>query len=208
MGRVLGALLLLAVLPVVPAVAAHAATHQRQAVELCVLVPRVEPVDEGEAFGEVPTAKPTLLVVEPLQQVRIESPSGQLLWSRRFAVDQPLTAPLPWPLPALRSSEEVVLRLQPVGALDDAFAHVHLRAAPAARMAATASLIAALGPAPEAWMAAINRALEASDVPLAWSLLYASQAPASQALDNLRRELLRRGCGDSERPDASGAGPH
>ena len=207
MGRVLGALLLLAVLPVLSGAAAHAAVQQGQAVELCVLVPRVEPIDEGQAFGEVPTTHPTLLVVEPLQQVRIEAASGQLLWSRRFAADQPLTGPLLWPLSGLRSSDEVVLRLQPVGAPDDAYAQVQLRAAPAARMAATAALIAALGPAPEAWMAAINRALEAADVPLAWSVLFAPQAPASQALDELRHELLRRGCGDNERPDASGAGP-
>ena len=163
--------------------------------ELCVLVPRVDGLDEGEAFGEVPTATPALLVVEPLQQVRIENKSGQTLWSRRAAPGHALPAPLPWPLPPLRSDQPVLLRLQPLGAASDAFAHVHLRTGTAQQLAATTALIAALGSNPEAWMEAINRALQSGDVPLAWALLYAPQAPSAEPLSALRLEILRRGCG-------------
>jgi len=64
----------------------RAATRQGEPVQVCVLSPRVEPVDEGDAFGEVPVAAPTLLVVEPLQLVRLESLDGRLLWHRRAPV--------------------------------------------------------------------------------------------------------------------------
>lgn len=176
----------------------QARARQPVAVEVCVLVPRVESVDEGEAVGELPTASPVLLVVEPLRQVRIESAAGRLLWSRRAPAGAALERPLAWPLAPLKPDQEVVLRLQPVGAADDAYAHVRLRAGDAARLRATAALISTLGRSGDAWLAALHTALAAGDVPLAWTLLYAPQAPASDALQELRRELLRRGCGDAE----------
>ncbi|MEB3172455.1 MAG: hypothetical protein VKL97_01175 [Cyanobacteriota bacterium] len=166
-----------------------------EAVEVCVLVPRVEPLDEGDAFGDVPTATPALVVVEPLHQVRIEEPSGQLLWQRSAAGVDPLPMPLAWPLPPLQPDEEILLRLQPVGAAADAYAHVRLRASGAARLKATAELIASLASDQQAWLAALRTALTAGDVPLAWSLLYAPQAPATGPLLELRQELVRRGCG-------------
>jgi hypothetical protein len=177
------------------ATAAAAGSGASPPPELCVLVPRVDALDEGEAFGEVPTATPALLVVEPLQQVRIETTAGQTLWSRRAAPGDALPAPLPWPLPPLRSDQQVLLRLQPLGAASDAFAHVHLRTGHADQLAATTALITALGANPEAWIAAIHRALQSGDVPLAWALLYAPQAPSSEPLTALRQEVLRRGCG-------------
>jgi len=89
----------------------------------------------------------------------------------------------------------VLLRLQPLGAADDAFAHVRLQAAGPAAMAATTALMLTLGGRVEAWMAAINRALEAGDVSLAWALLYSPQAPASAVLQDLRQQVWHRGCG-------------
>jgi len=176
--------------------AAAIADPAASAVEVCVVAPRVEPIDEGEAIGVVPIASPTLVVVEPLQHLRIETDGGRLLWSRRAAPGQVLPSLLRWPLPPLQPDQQVVLRLQPIGAGVDAFAHVRLRAADAPRLAATADLIRRLGSRPQPWMAAINAALVDADVPLAWSLLYAPQAPAAASIEALRRELLRRGCGD------------
>ena len=185
---------------------ARAATRQGAPVVLCVLSPRVEPIDEADASGEVPTAFPTLLVVEPLQQVRVETAQGRLLWSRQAAAGRPLALPLFWPLPPLQPGQSVLLRLQPLGAAADAFAHVRLRAAGPARMASTASLMRTLGQRVDAWMAAINRALNSGDVPLAWALLYARQAPVAEPLQVLRRQVLQRGCGDGP-PTSKGPTP-
>lgn len=193
-----GAVLLALFLAVWAPLSSLARSRQGEAVEVCVLVPRVEALDEGEAVGELPTATPVLLVVEPLRQVRIETANGRLLWNRLAPAGAALERPLPWPLPPLEPEQEVVLRLQPLGAADDAYAHVRLRAAPAARLTATAVLIAQLGRSGDAWLAALRTALAAGDVPLAWTLLYAPQAPATEALLDLRRELLRRGCGDGD----------
>jgi len=174
--------------------------------ELCVLAPRVEAVDEGDAAGEVPTASPTLLVVEPLQQLNIEAADGRLLWSRRVGSDGSLPSPMPWPLPPLRSGQEVLLRLQPLGAAADAFAHVRLRAASAPRLAATAALIDSLGSAAEAWMLAFNNALQLGDVPLAWTLLFAPQVPVGSPLEAVRSMVVQRGCGDGP-PHAKSPAP-
>lgn len=164
-------------------------------VVVCVLAPRVEAVDEGDAVGALLSAKPLLVVVEPLQEVRIER-AGRLLWRGRAGPGQSIRAPLPWPLAPIQPGEQLLLRLQPVGASAESFAHVQLRGASAARMASTAALIERLGPGPQAWLAAVETALQDGDVALAWALLFAPQAPQAGELDSLRAEVLRRGCGE------------
>ena len=47
-----------------------------------------------------------------------------------------------------------------------------------------------------AWLAAIEKALEAGDVSLAWALLFEPQLPDAGDLAALRNEVVRRGCGD------------
>ncbi|MEX0588180.1 MAG: hypothetical protein WD136_02890, partial [Cyanobium sp.] len=62
--------------------------------------------------------------------------------------------------------------------------------------ASTEALIRSLGQRPLAWLAAIEAALEADDVALAWALLFAPQLPEAPDLTELRAEVVRRGCGD------------
>ena len=68
--------------------------------------------------------------------------------------------------------------------------------ADAERMARTAALIHALGQRPPAWLAAIETALEAGDVSLAWALLFEPQLPDAADLVALRNEVVSRGCGN------------
>ena len=65
------------------ALAAPGAALQRPVdpVAVCVVSPRVEAVEEGDAAGVVPTPSPQLVVVEPLLELRIER-RGRLVWRR------------------------------------------------------------------------------------------------------------------------------
>lgn len=164
-------------------------------VAVCVVAPRVEPVAEGDAVGFVPTPTPQLVVVEPLLELRIER-QGRLVWRQSAAAGQALRMPLAWPLEPIGPGEVLLLRLRPEQAAEGAFAHVQLVGASAERMASTAALIRSLGQRPLAWLAAIEAALEAEDVPLAWTLLFAPQLPDAPDLTALRAEVVRRGCGD------------
>lgn len=164
------------------------------AVAVCVVAPRVEAVDEGDARGEVPVGAPDLVVIEPLSEVRIERP-GQASWSRRAAPGQVLTSPLAWPVAPIAPGEAVLVRLRPQQAPEATFAHIELIGAQADRMRATTELIASLGQRPDAWLAAIEAALVADDVPLAWALLFHPRLPSDPTLAALRQEVIRRGCG-------------
>jgi hypothetical protein len=164
-------------------------------VAVCVVSPRVEAVEEGDAAGVVPTPSPQLVVVEPLLELRIER-RGRPVWRQLAAAGEALPVPLAWPLEPITPGEVVLLRLRPEQAPEGAFAHVHLVGASAERMASTAALIRSLGQNPLAWLAAIEAALEAEDVPLAWTLLFAPQLPDAADLTALRAEVVRRGCGD------------
>ena len=162
---------------------------------VCVVSPRVEALSQGDARGEVPLPLPQLVVIEPLQEIRIER-RGRLVWRREARGGQWLQGPLAWPVAAIAPGEEVLLRLRPRLAPAGAFAHVELIGAQADRMQAAETLVAGLAAQPAAWGAAIEAALVAEDVPLAWALLFHPRIPTDPELDSLRQEVIQRGCGD------------
>ena len=174
---------------------AQALDRPADPVAVCVVAPRVEPVAEGDALGLVPTPRPLLVVIEPLLELQIER-QGRLIWRQLAPVGEPFRAPLAWPLTPIAPGEVVVLLLRPQQAAEGSFAHVHFVGADAERMASTAALIRSLGQHPPAWLAAIETALEAGDVSLAWALLFEPQLPDAAELTSLRAEVVRRGCGD------------
>lgn len=179
-------------LPLLPARAAI--TPHALPVAVCVISPRVEPVEAVDGFGVVPTPRPRLVVLEPLLELRILR-AGQPVWQRSGSATRPILTPLDWPTTPIAPGEFVLLQLRPRGAEAGAFAHVQLAGGSAQRMQATDALLARLGQNAEAWLEAFDRALEFGDVPLAWTLLFHPKAPRSAELDGLRTEVLRRGCG-------------
>jgi hypothetical protein len=187
--RGLGLALLLSLLP-----AGAAAIQQGdRSVAVCVVAPRVEPVEEADALGVVPTPRPRLVVVEPLLEIRIQR-QGHPTWSREGTRDQPILTPLDWPAPPIQPGELVLLQLRPLEASSESFAHVQLAGASQGRMESTAALIRSLGQRGEAWLAAFEQALDRGDVPLAWALLFHPSTPATAELISLQQEVIRRGC--------------
>ena len=190
-------LLALALAPVLPGPMQGGQATDRQAdpVAVCVVAPRVEAVQQGDAIGVVPTPRPVVLVVEPLLEIRLER-AGRVVWRRVANPGEVITGPMAWPGPPLAPGEVVLLRLRPEQAGPGSFAHVQLIGGSAARMAQTARLMAALAQKPAAWLQAVDAALDQGDVPLAWTLLYAPSAPLSPELQALRNQVLKQGCGE------------
>jgi hypothetical protein len=189
-------LLALALAPVlpVPSQGLQATDRQADPVAVCVVAPRVEAVQQGDAIGVVPTPRPVVLVVEPLLEIRIER-AGRLVWRQVANPGQVITGPMAWPGLPLAPGEVVLLRLRPQQAGPGSFAHVQLIGGSAARMAQTARLMAALAQKPAGWLQAVDAALDQGDVPLAWTLLFAPNAPLSPELQGLRHQVLKQGCG-------------
>ena len=190
-------LLALALAPVLPLPFQGLQATDRQAdpVAVCVVAPRVEAVQQGDAIGVVPTPRPVVLVVEPLLEIRIER-AGRLVWRQVANPGQVITGPMAWPGLPLAPGEVVLLRLRPQQAGPGSFAHVQLIGGSAARMAQTARLMAAMAQKPSAWLQAVDAALDQADVPLAWTLLFAPNAPLSPELQQLRNQVLQQGCGE------------
>lgn len=188
--------LLALLLPLVVAPPAEALLQpQDGAAAVCVVAPRVEPVEEADAAGMVPVARPRLVVIEPLQELRIER-AGAASWRQLAPRGAALPMPLDWPTAPIQPGETVLVRLRPREAAADAFAHVLLVGASQPRMEATRRLIGALAAEAPAWLAAIEAALQAGDVSLAWALLFAPESPASPELKELRAVVVSRGCSD------------
>lgn len=185
-------LLVLAGLAATPA--SNAIQQPQLPVAVCVVAPRVEPVEEADALGIVPVARPRLVVVEPLLELRIAR-SRATTWRLVGSPGEPIRTPLDWPTAPILPGELVLLQLRPQDAPADAFAHVHLVGAATGRMESSRRLIEGLPASGPAWIGAIDTALRVGDVPLAWSLLFAPQAPADADLAALQEEVVRRGCG-------------
>ncbi|MFM9110652.1 MAG: hypothetical protein ACKOPN_08720 [Prochlorococcaceae cyanobacterium] len=172
---------------------------------LCVIAPMVQANSGGVAQAVVALGNPTLFVAEPLEEVVIER-QGQVLWRDNARPGEAIQGPQRWPLAPLQPGETVLLRLRPVGSGTDAMARLSLTGAPADQMRAAERLRNGLGHDPGAWRAAIERLLEAGELPLAWLLLFAVEGPSEPELDALRLQLFRRGCQDAPgRPDRSTA---
>jgi hypothetical protein len=186
--------LTLLALPLLPASAAIGPSHELP-VAVCVISPRVEPVENVDGFGVVPTPTPRLVVLEPLLELRIQR-EGQPDWQVSGRPGQPILTPLDWPTTPIGAGEFVLLQLRPKGAGPGSFAHVQLAGGSEQRMRATSALLRQLGGDANAWLEAFDRALAFGDVPLAWTLLFHPDAPPSPDLDALRAEVIRRGCGD------------
>jgi hypothetical protein len=185
-------LLVLALLAATPA--SNAIQQPQLPVAVCVVAPRVEPVEEADALGVVPVGRPRLVVVEPLLELRIAR-ARAATWRLAGSAAEPIRTPLDWPTAPILPGELVLLQLRPQDAPSDAFAHVHLVGAAAERMESAGRLIEGLQSTGAAWIGAIDTALRQGDVPLAWSLLFAPQAPDDADLQALREEVVLRGCG-------------
>lgn len=175
--------------------AAKATDREAEPVAVCVVAPRVEAVQQGDALGVVPNPRPELVVIEPLLEVRLER-KGQVVWQRQAPREAPISGPIPWPGAPLAPGELVLVRLRPLQAPQGSFAHVQLIGGSAERMASSTALMRHLAHQPQGWIQAIDRALAHGDVPLAWTLLFAPTAPPSQELQSLRQQVLNQGCGE------------
>ena len=164
------------------------------AVAVCVIAPRTSLDAAGDGVAVVPLPRPTLLVAEPLNEVRIDR-GGKVVFQKRASSTAPIEGPMGWPIEPITPGEELTLLLRPRGASGGDYARITLKGVSAAEQQANEALVSRLGADPKAWLQAVDGALDRQQVALAWALLFAPQDPQSPELDALRQEVWRRGCG-------------
>jgi hypothetical protein len=167
-----------------------------KALEICLLTPAAQVTNTGLVQAVTPVAQPTILARGRFEAIRLER-AGQRLWSRQASATEPIEGPLDWPLPALRPGERLVLRLRPLGADPADFASIELIGGSAAAMERGARLRRSLGRNPDAWLRAVNGALQGSRPEEALALLFDFHGPSSPELNALRREVHDQACGSA-----------
>lgn len=161
---------------------------------LCVLSLQVERQAAGQAEALVPIAAPTLLVAEPLAELRLESPQGRILWRRQASSAQAIVGPIAWPLAPLQPAVPVVLQARPLGVSGADAAMLVIRAAPAVELARHQAAMQAAQGHPEAWLALIRAASDADQLAMLRALIVEPSAPASPALLAMRAALSASPC--------------
>jgi hypothetical protein len=165
------------------------------ALAVCVITPRTELDAKGQAQALVPLPRPTILAAGPLNEVRIDR-GDRPVWRQRASSTQAIEGPISWPVEPIQPGEQLTLLLRPRGASGGDFARIQLTGASATEMSSHQALVEQLGSDAKAWLKAVDTALDRNQVPLAWALLFAPQDPRSAELDELRREVYERGCGE------------
>ncbi|MBD2548690.1 hypothetical protein H6G65_03670 [Microcystis elabens FACHB-917] len=168
-------------------------SRQGSVLNVCLITPWLEATTAAAPIALVPITLPTIVANAPLNEVRLER-NGALLWQRLASSSQPIEGAIPWPLESLKGGESLQLRLRPRGASGGDFADVTLTAAPAVRLLRTDTTIRQLGSDPAAWLQMVDRMASDGEPALAMALLFATEAPASATITQLRKELVSQGC--------------
>ena len=153
--------------------------------QLCLISPFVASQQEGAV---TPTATPTIRVLQPLNEVRIEK-DGLTLWRKVASSRQAIEGLISWPLAPLEPGDQLQLVLRPRGASGGDAAHIPLQAASAAVLDQTHALLKRVKDNPMAWESAMADALQSNNQALAMVLLNA-QPTASSPRDGSLDELI------------------
>lgn len=153
--------------------------------QLCLISPFVASQREGVV---TPTATPTIRVLQPLNEVRIEK-DGITVWRKVASSSQGIQGLIAWPLPSLEPGDQLQLVLRPRGASGGDAARIPLQAASAAVLNETRALLTRVEDNPLAWESAMGDALQSNNQSLAMVLLNA-QPTASSPRDGSLDELI------------------
>ena len=158
--------------------------------QLCLISPYVASTQQGAI---TPTATPTIRVLQPLNEVRIEK-DGRPLWRKVASSTQAINGLVTWPLPPLQPGEQVFLVLRPRGAAGADLARVPLQAASAEVLAQTRMVLDNISDNQEAWEAAMGQALQSNNKALAVVLLNARSKGASGSSAALEQLIQSTAC--------------
>jgi hypothetical protein len=170
-------------------------SRSSRSLAVCIISPRTEIDAKGQVQALVTLPRPTILAADPLNEVRINR-GDRLIWRQQASSTQAIEGPINWPVEPIQPGDQLTLLLRPRGASGGDFARIKLNGASAAQMNGYEDLVQQLGSNAEAWLNAIDSAMNRNQVHLAWALLFTPQVQHSVELDELRREVLRQGCGE------------
>ena len=180
--------------PTTGAAVSRAASEAGAEPMVCVIAPRVE-ASAADPYGRgMVMERPSLVVTDPLREVIVERRGQRPL--RLRSPGGVLPTVIPWQGAALNAGERVTLRLRPVGSPAGQGATLQLEAAAAPVLAEHRRIKAQLGPRPQAWLSRIESDLDRNQPARAWALLFDPDAPRSEQLDQLRRQVIQQGCGE------------
>ena len=170
------------------------------ALAVCVITPHTELDTKGLARALVPFPRPTILAAGPLNEVRIDR-DGQPIWRQRASSTTAIEGPIGWPVDPIRPGEQLTLLLRPRGASGGDFARIELTGASASEMEANQALVTRLGSNTNAWLKAVNQALDDGNISLGWGILFSAASPKSTGLNELREAARQQGCDGSRNPE-------
>ena len=154
--------------------------------QLCVISPFVASQQESAI---TPTATPTIRVLQPLNEVRIEK-HGITVWRKVASSSQPIKGLIPWPLAPLEPEDQLQLVFRPRGASGGDAARIQLQASSVVVLDQTRALLKAIADDPSAWESAMGHALRSDNKALAMVLLN-MQPTATSPRDGYLEQLIQ-----------------
>lgn len=171
-------------------------TRSGEQLFVCLMAPLLTPrITDDVPEAVVPLPRPSLRAAGTRWRVRWVR-SGASPVEQRASSVAPITGLIPWPWEEapIQPGERVTVVVRPQKGLEKG--EVVLIGASAAELERGRDLLARLGNEGDLWLDAIHRELQRQDPrgrAMATALLYAQEAPKTQALNDLRKQHLEAG---------------
>lgn len=162
-----------------------------QTQKVCVISPFVSSLDQ---VTFIPTDKPSIKVLEPLNALSIETEDELSIWKIVGSSTSAIKGLISWPTDPIRPGQSLVLVVQPRGASGGDVARIKLKGASKDVMAQTKQLLSSLNGNPKKWEEALSEAFNSKNYALAVILINRSYHLSSTSKIALNELIAKEAC--------------
>ena len=116
--------------------------------KVCVISPFVSSLDQ---VNIVPTDKPVIHILQPLNELRIATENGTTLWKILGSSTSSIKGFIPWPIDPIKPDERFIMTIRPKGASGGEVARIKIQGASKSVMTQTNHLLSSLNGNPKKW---------------------------------------------------------
>ena len=159
--------------------------------KVCLISPFVSSLDQ---VAIIPTDKPSIKVLEPLNELSVETEDELTIWKIVGSSTSAIKGLISWPVDPIRPGQSLVMVVRPRGASGGEVARIKIKGASKDVMAQTKHLLSSLDGNPKKWEKSLNEALNSNNYALAIILINKSYHLSSTNKITLNELIAKEAC--------------
>ena len=159
--------------------------------KVCVISPFVNSLDQ---VAIIPTEKPSIKVLEPLNELSVETEDELTIWKIVGSSTSAIKGLISWPVDPIRPGQRLIMVIRPRGASGGEVARIELKGASKNVMEQTEHLLNSFNGNPKKWEESLNEALNGNNYALAIILINKSYHLSSTSKIALNELIAKEAC--------------